>query len=205
VSGDASPGGRPGPVARFRELVRANHGTWRGAVRTWLGQAEYLAGRLQPHTRLDPAAVERLVFVCLGNINRSAFAEQVARAAGARCCSIGLSTTTGAPATPEARRTAPGFGFALEEHRATAIADHERRPTDLLVVMEVRHVHRLVAAGVPPSAIVLLGHWAAPRRIHLHDPHTLSDAYFRTCFALIHSGVQGLVAQLREGGSPCLR
>ncbi len=199
MSGEAS-----NPLARWRLLIARNHGTWRGAVRTLLGQAEYLLGRLREPTRIA-FAPERLVFVCLGNINRSAFAEQVARGLGARTSSIGLATTTGAPAFELALRTAPRFGLDLGAHRATNISDYQLLPGDLLLVMEVRHVHRLIARGVPARQIALLGHWASPHRIHLHDPHTLSAAYFNTCFGLIQSGVQGLVAELRERGSPCVQ
>lgn len=182
--------------ARLRGLITRNHGTWRGAVRTLLGELEYVSGRLSRHIRLPAQRPQRLVFVCLGNINRSAFAEQVARQLGQPCCSIGLSTRTGGPATAQARATAPHFGLSLDAHRATDYSDYRYQAGDLLLVMEVRHVGRLIQRGVPAEAILLLGHWASPQRIHLHDPHTLSDAYFRTCFTLIESAVRGLVAAL---------
>ncbi|MBE0549176.1 MAG: phosphotyrosine protein phosphatase [Rubrivivax sp.] len=199
----ALPTRRDGPIERWRALVDANHGTFRGQVRAALAHLEFVAGRLQPHLQL-PATTTRLVFVCLGNINRSAFAESVARELGANTCSIGLSTTTGAPAFHKTIRFAPEFGLDLAQHKATDIGDYEFEPGDLLLVMEVRHARRLVARGIPAESVVLLGHWASPRRIHLHDPHVLSDAYFRTCFTLIRSAVHGLVGQLREAGSPCV-
>lgn len=194
----------PGLPGRLRALLNGNHGTWRGWVRTLLAQIEFLLGRVDVHLQVDAARVSRLVFVCLGNINRSAFAEQVAQSLGARTCSIGLSTTTGAPAFAKAVATAPEFGLDLTAHRATDLRDYRFEAGDLLVVMELRHARRLVARGIPADAIVLLGHWAAPHRLHLHDPHTLSDAYFRTCFTLIHAGVRGLVGTLRTAGSPCI-
>jgi protein-tyrosine phosphatase len=53
--------------------------------------------------QLQPERVRRLVFVCLGNINRSAFGHVVAAGLGVRVVSIGLSTpTTGAPAFEKA-------------------------------------------------------------------------------------------------------
>lgn len=200
----APPSGQAPPPSHLRRVIDANYGTTRGLVRTLLAQLEFVLGRLDDHT--DPAAaqVDRLVFVCLGNINRSAFAEQVARALGANTCSIGLSTTTGGPAFHKAIETAPQFGLDLSSHRATDITDYSFRPTDLLLAMEIRHAGQLVASGVPKQSIALLGHWAAPHRIHLHDPHTLSDAYFRTCFTLIHSAVHGLVAEMRAAQSPCV-
>lgn len=190
--------------ARLRRVIDTNHGTVRGLVRTMLAQLEFVLGRLESHTHPAAKKVHRLVFVCLGNINRSAFAEHVARSLGANTCSLGLSTTTGASAFHKAVEMAPQFGLDLTQHRATDFKDYQFLSTDLLLAMEIRHAKQLMAAGIPGQSIALLGNWASPHRIHLHDPHTLSDAYFRTCFTLVHSAVDGLVAELRAAQSPCL-
>jgi len=87
-------------------LIDVNFGTFSGLIRVMLGELEYLIGRLAPFTAPHPENVQRLVFVCLGNINRSAFAAEVARINGARVISIGLSTSTGAPAFKKAISTA---------------------------------------------------------------------------------------------------
>ena len=189
---------------RMGQLIDTNHGTSRGLVRALLGEAEFILGRLDTFVHPNAAQIERLVFVCLGNINRSAFADKVAHSLGVKSISIGLSTTTGAPAFLKAIQTAPQFGIDLDSHRATDLKDYSYQPTDLLLVMEVRHAHRLIAAGIPQASIAMLGHWATPHRIHLHDPHKLSDVYFRTCFTLIHSAVHGLVEKMRMSQSPCL-
>ncbi|MBC7680969.1 MAG: phosphotyrosine protein phosphatase [Ferruginibacter sp.] len=191
--------------SRIRQLADTNYGTLRGAVRVLLGQVEYVLGRTEPYLHPRLQDTHRLVFVCLGNINRSAFSEAVARGQGVHTCSIGLSTTTGHPAFHKAIATAQPLGLDLASHTATDLSDYRFRPTDLLLVMEIRHAHQLRAAGYPAASIALLGHWAAPHRIHLHDPHELSDAYFRTCFSLLQSAVQGLVLDLRAAGSPCIR
>ncbi|PHV12109.1 arsenate reductase/protein-tyrosine-phosphatase family protein [Chitinimonas sp. BJB300] len=187
------------------ELTRTNYGTFRGWVRHLLGQVELVTGRVDPWVALEPATVHRLVFVCLGNINRSAFAEGVARAQGGKVCSLGLATTTGAPAFELALQTAPRFGIDLGRHAATDIGDYQYREGDLLLVMEIRHARQLLARGIPMRAIALLGAWATPKRIHLHDPHTLSERYFYTCFTLIHVAVINLLAELRQAGSPCVQ
>lgn len=189
---------------RLNILVETNYGTVRGFARLLLGELEYLAGRLRPFTEINPAGVSRLVFVCLGNINRSAFADVVAQGCGVRVTSIGLSTTTGAPAYEKALEFAPVFGHQLDSHRATDFSDYVFQPGDLLLAMEVRHARELVRRGIPKESIALLGHWAKPHRIHIHDPHTLSDRYFPTCFAILHSGVLTLVDELRRAGSPCI-
>lgn len=183
-----------------RLLTAANYGTFRGWVRHVLAEIEWLAGRVDRFVVADPEKVRRLVFVCLGNINRSAFGEAVARARGVRACSVGLATTTGAPAFEKAVSTAGRFGIDLSAHAATDFTDFRYTPGDLLLAMEIRHVHRLMAGGIPAEAIALLGAWSSPRRLHLHDPALQSDDYFMTCFTLIHSAVISLVEQLGAVG-----
>ncbi|THF61619.1 arsenate-mycothiol transferase ArsC [Pseudothauera rhizosphaerae] len=202
---NAIPPGVRRRFARILHLIETNHGTHRGWVRYLLGQMEGVFGPRERFRHIEPAAVERLVFVCLGNINRSAFAHAVAAAGKARCASIGLATTTGARATEIARGIAPEFGISLDGHRATDIGDYELQPGDLLLVMELRHAHRLAARGIPPRQIALLGHWARPIRYHIHDPHTLSVEYYRSCFAVIQPAVRRLVAELAAADSPSTR
>lgn len=195
---------RPSLSGRLASLIDVGFGTFRGFVRFVLGEVEFLGGRLTPFVQIRPKEVKRLVFVCLGNINRSAFGHVVAEGNGARVASLGLSTTTGAPAFEKAVATAPVYGFDLTAHRATNFTDFKYQPGDLLLAMEVRHAHELIRRGIPADAIALLGHWSRPHRIHIHDPHQHTDQYFRTCFAIIHSAVANLIEELREGESPCL-
>lgn len=188
-----------------RQLTACNYGTFRGWVRYVLAQLEWVTGRVERFVVVQPKSVERLVFVCLGNINRSAFAEAVARTRGARVCSLGLATTTGAPAFETAVTTARRLGVDLSAHAATDLSDFNYLPGDLLLTMEIRHVHRLIADGIPPDAIALLGAWSSPRRLHLHDPALQSEDYFMTCFVLVQSAIINLVEELRAGNSPCVR
>jgi len=192
------------PWTRLKSTLAGNHGTHRGFVRYLFGEIAFLAGRLDDHATPDLARCHRLVFVCLGNINRSAFAHRVAEDAGLKVASLGLSTSTGAPAFPVAVETARRFDTDLTQHTATDLRDYTYLDGDLLMVMEIRHCKRLVEAGIPADAIAYLGQWATPRRIHIHDPHTLSEAYFRTCFTIIQSAVRELAIQARETNSPCV-
>lgn len=191
-------------ISQIKKLTQVNYGTFRGWVRALLGQAEYASGRIDAHLDVNPQQVKRLIFVCLGNINRSAFAGAIAQARGLNTHSIGLSTTTGAPAFHTAVTTARGFGIDLSAHTATDISDYVYRQGDLLLAMEVRHMRQLMARGYPAGAIAPLGNWSSPHRIHLHDPHTLSDEYFQTCFTLIQSAVTHLAEEFRVANSPCI-
>jgi protein-tyrosine phosphatase len=144
-------------------------------------------------SRPDPADVRRLVFVCHGNICRSAFADVVGRAAEFRVASFGLSTDAGKPAHPPAVATAKNLGFDLSAHRTTRIEDFEAKPGDLLLAMETRQLRRLAANqsldGLPRA---LLGSYASPPVPHLHDPYELDPDYMLTCLRRIESAVTRL-------------
>lgn len=62
-------------------MINARFGTFRGLVRLALSYPQLALGQ-SATLRPDPAEVHRLVFVCQGNICRSAFADVVAHKAG---------------------------------------------------------------------------------------------------------------------------
>ena len=179
-------------------LIDRRFGTFRGMVRAGLAFAELGAGRLRPFRLRDPAAVTRLVFVCHGNICRSAYAHQIARAEGLNVASLGLSTTTGGSSPAEALQAAARAHVDMAQHRATDFKDFKVQPGDLFLVMEVRQAHALRRRLGPREdvQVCLLGMWADPVMPHLHDPFTLSAAYFDTCFKRVDSAVRRLGAAL---------
>ena len=176
----------PGPNARY--------GTVRGLVRLLLSHVQHRSRRAWIRAP-DPAEVRRLVFVCQGNICRSAFADILARRLGAETASFGLSTSAGDVAHPPATEAAATLGVDLSAHRTARVQDYEPRPGDLLLAMEVRQLARIAAdprlAHLPRS---LLGLWARPRRPHIHDPYQLDQRYMLTCLRAIESAVSRLVA-----------
>jgi protein-tyrosine phosphatase len=177
-------------------MINRYFGTWRGLVRLLIGYAELLSGRLNTLRVENPKNVRRLVFVCKGNICRSAFAEKVAWGLGLSAASVGLSTTTGAESPASAVASARRQGVDLSGHRAVNWSDFVILPGDLFLVMEIRQVHelrrRLESRRECDVAVSLLGLWHSPVMPHLHDPFSLSAAYFDTCFARVRQTVIGL-------------
>lgn len=188
------------PVRRaFRVRgVERRYGSWRGAARAGLAWLAWRGGWLREFRLREPQRVRRVVFVCLGNICRSAYAHRVAARLGMNAVSIGLSTTTGAASPDAACRAAQLCGEDLGAHRATDISDFTPQPGDLLIAMEIRHAHALRRhlAGRGDIQIALLGLWCAPPSPHLHDPYSLSDAYFLHCFTRIRQAVHNLSRSL---------
>ena len=173
-------------------MINARFGTFRGLVRLALSYPQLALGQ-SATLRPDPAEVRRLVFVCQGNICRSAFADVVAGKAGARTASFGLSTTTGRPAHDPAIAAAQALGHDLSTHKALDRTDYQPQPGDLLLAMEVRQLGRLAAdprlRDVPRA---LLGRWTWPMMPHLHDPYGLDDRYMARCLGRIDRAVARL-------------
>lgn len=201
------PGAYEKPASLFqatRWLGQTNFGATRKLVLYLLGEADFVMRRIATFPRPDFAATQLLVFVCCGNIKRSTFADAVAASLGGRPASIGLSTKTGAPAFVMAVQAAARIGRSLDEHRATNYPDYVHAPGDLMLAMEVLHARNLVRRGIASTSIALLGHWARPHRVDIHDAHTLSEPYFRSCFALTQLAIVNLVGNLRRHHSPCV-
>lgn len=176
-------------------MIAARYGTARGLARLALAHLQVAAGRAarQP---ARAAEVRRFVFVCQGNICRSAFADRLARDLGCEAISFGLSTDAGQPAHPPAVAAAAALGVDLRDHVTRRVQDYVPQSGDLLLAMEVRQLARIAANPALASLRRdLLGLYARPSRPHLHDPFGLSGAYMATCLAAIRSAVVTLAAQ----------
>lgn len=175
-------------------MIRSRFGTFRGLVRLALSYPQLALGQ-SASVAPDPAQVRRLVFVCQGNICRSAFADIVAQRAGMDSASFGLSTTTGRAAHGPAILAAQALGYDLSAHRAIDLQDYVPREGDLLLAMEVRQLHRLAAdPRVRHLPRMLLGRWTRPMLPHLHDPYQLDDRYMARCLRRVEQAVGALVS-----------
>ncbi|WP_343729875.1 hypothetical protein [Duganella sp.] len=184
----------------IRVATAARYGSWRGAVRLLLARLALRCGLLRAFRLRHPQRVRRVVFVCLGNICRSAYAQCVAAGIGMPAASIGLATCTGALSPAAAVHAALRCGADLTMHRATDMRDFGILPGDLFIAMEIRQARELRRrlAGRNDIQIALLGLWCTPATPHLHDPYTLSDAYFDHCFARLHQAVHALHHTLKQ-------
>lgn len=185
---------------RWRQRLARRHGTWRGAVRAALASAALQAGLLRRYRLRHPARVRRVVFVCLGNICRSAYAHRVADELGMAVASTGLSTCTGAASPDTAVQAARRRGVDLGAHRATDLQDFAVRPGDLFLVMEWRQAVELRRRLGPRTdvQVTLLGLLCTPAMPHLHDPFTLSAGYFDQCFERVRQAVLRLHRELPQ-------
>jgi protein-tyrosine phosphatase len=142
---------------------------------------------------------ERLIFVCQGNICRSALAQAVAERQGQQSLSFGLDTVDGKPADPRLLRVAHEIGYNLCTHGTTPIGRYVPEPGDLVLLMQPDHLPGLLTAVPGLSAPVgLLGSWATPKRPYIHDPFAANDAYMERCARIVEAAVINLAGSLKR-------
>ncbi len=177
-----------------------HYGSRRGFALTWVHKLRYLLGGYRNYRRIDWKRAERLVFVCKGNICRSAYAEAVARSLGLESISCGIDTSDGAPANADAIRAAAEKGIDLTGHRTRPIQSLALRKNDLFIAMEpwqARYLERQFGQG---HKCTLLGVWGKSVRPHIHDPYGATEAYFNHCFGYIETSVHEITKKVSATG-----
>ena len=172
------------------------YGSRRGLVQAHWYQFRYLTGGYRRYRRIDWQSVERFVFVCKGNICRSAFAEAVARSLGVDAISCGIDTRPGFAANDSAIRAATEKGIDLGGHVTTPIQSLTFGNNDLLLAMEPWHVDYL-RQNIGNNC-TLLGLWGCPESPYIQDPYGLSNKYFNDCFDYIEKSVHEVASKISK-------
>jgi protein-tyrosine-phosphatase len=189
----------------LRQDVRLARGLGGAAGRHYLRSrgATWLGRRKQP--RPLPPRTQSILFVCHGNIIRSALAEALvkAEAAGAvRVASAGVGAQPGRYADERACAAARDLGVALDGHRARAVTAELLAEADIVIVMDELNEAFLLArhAGVKPK-LRFLGEWN-PRRASrvIVDPYRGSLSDVRACGVEIQACAAELVRALKKAG-----
>lgn len=184
----------------IEELVANHYGSKKGLLRHW----QHLPLWHRPEWALREAGkpIERLVFICMGNICRSAMAEAVAERLQVSSVSFGLDTRTGKGAEPRMIEAARKRGYDLSGHGASRIEDYQPRAGDLACLMEPAHYPLFANTCVTTPDATLLGCWHSRPRSYIHDPLCCGEPYFDFCAAYIEEAVKGLVTRLDLSPAP---
>lgn len=158
----------------------------------------------------ERAPIEDVVFVCLGNICRSPYAEvrlrarldEAGGAEGIRVRSIGF-LPPGRPSPDRALEAARRRGLDLSEHRSRSISASELREADLVIVMTGKQRRELGWLHGRPDTLQLgdLDPVAGVGR-NIQDPYGKPPELFDEVFARIDRAVEALAGLLLEGRQP---
>ncbi|MBA3015911.1 MAG: hypothetical protein FP815_13355 [Desulfobulbaceae bacterium] len=175
------------------EIKRLLQNTWETALY-----------RLSRNSTCKAGELRHIIFVCKGNICRSAFAEYYLRSICSKRSfnieSCGLDVDQGIFSPKEAVIVGQEFGIKLEEHYSKGLAACEIENADLIVPMEYGQYIRL-AAMLPNQRgkIRLLRDFAPwPDRItcNINDPFGLGEGEFRRCFLVMAKALDMLHIQM---------
>ena len=148
-------------------------------------------------------AANQVLFICYGNINRSAVAEVILttllpKGCQTRVLSAGFHHDNDRPADPTMQTVASEHGFDLSRFRSARITDALLAQSDVIFVMEKRQYDRLIDEH-PAAAdrTFLLGpgsREAGQGDAEIADPYHHEEEVYRACFAQVHQAV----TQLKE-------
>jgi len=155
--------------------------------------------------------IERILFICTGNICRSPFAEglfngQVREKGleGIQADSAGLVALPGNTATAMAQRVAAEYQVDLSNHRAKCVSEALLSWCNLALVMEKSHEQDVLSSYPDATGkVLLLRHFArhGSRRRGIADPYGLQYEAYRFCFLDIQEAIVGLIAYLSAQGT----
>jgi protein-tyrosine-phosphatase len=145
-------------------------------------------------------AARSVLFVCQGNINRSAVAERVlarrlhTAASGATVASAGFDPRSGRRTTSVSRGAASSLQVDLHDHVSTPLTREMVTRFDLVVAMELSHVVRIgeldATAGRRCIVLALLDPEGGP--LDIPDPDGKPGSTFATVYARIVRCVEQL-------------
>jgi protein-tyrosine-phosphatase len=153
----------------------------------------------------------RLLFVCSGNICRSPMAAEYAAQRVAQCGlshivvdSAGTLGINGAPASKEAVLAMEEKGYDLSEHRSRGLRRADIRASEMVLVMDHRHLDEIEHRFYSPGAKILLlrafetGPDPVPGAPDLSDPIGTSLNNYRDRLTEIMDSVDNLMIHLKH-------
>ena len=150
--------------------------------------------------------VNKIAFICLGNICRSPFAAHLAQEqiAAVEIVSAGFHHKVGRPSPDKIVQIGSDFGIDLTRHRSQLVNLQLLKDADLILVMDSANM-RLMEQAFPEhlARTTMLGLFAPTPRPSIPDPYTASAAETMKICLQIREAVSGLVVFIHQFCQPC--
>lgn len=157
----------------------------------------FAVGKYAATLEIDFERIERLVFVCRGNVCRSPFAAALAEQAGYDVESCGLDVRQSRNPPDNAIAAARLRGVDLSEHFSKPISQLDIGDGDCLIGMEPMHLEGMLAVQRATSCqATLLGIWRTPPIVTVRDPYGGEIEKFVDCYEVIAAAFEGFAARL---------
>ena len=185
--------------ASCQREIEFRYGTRRACARHFGFLALHKFGWFHNLEQIDWLRVNRLIFVCQGNICRSPYAESRARAQGLNVTSFGLEADGRSSPDPTARKVAQQRSIVLDGMISRPAQQCELRAGDLILAMEPTHAQQLesiIARAAAAPQLTLLGLWKKPPRPYIPDPYGRRAEFFENCFDSIDEAINSVAHRL---------
>jgi protein-tyrosine phosphatase len=180
----------------IKSYINYNYGSRRGLFNHCKFAMHHKLGYFSKYLDIDWTRVERLVFVCHGNICRSPLAEAVAlQRHGLPAESFGLDCRNGAPADPRAIQFATEIDIDLTKHSSRHINGYKPAASDLIVVMEPLHLTQLPVGIKEIAQVTLIGLWRQHSLAYVHDPFGSVPQHFDYCEQMVADATEGIASK----------
>ncbi len=181
----------------LKQYIENQFGSKKGLLQLFLTEVARHMGFYKQYNQIDFKKVNRLIFICHGNICRSPLGEVVAKNQGATAESYGLDTRGGASADPRAIAFGLQNKLILSNHITRHIKEYTPQPGDLLIGMEPKHATALKALyGNNEAQITLAGLWLPKPAAYLHDPFGANISFFNHCESLVQQAAKILATKV---------
>ncbi|MDB4575612.1 low molecular weight phosphatase family protein [bacterium] len=182
----------------MKRWLENKYGSRRGSLRAHWHFFLYFLGKYRIYRNIEWDSIDRLVFVCKGNICRSAYSEAFAKSLGIEAISCGIHTKLGHPANSTTIEVSASRGYDLSEHQTTPISELKFKETDLVLAMEPWQVEYLSNNFNGSHNCTLLGLWGNPAKPYIHDPYGSSPTYFNNCFNYIEDSIHEVASKISK-------
>ncbi len=177
-------------------------------VNEWRFSARQRRAWKKGEVRRAISEARSILFLCYGNINRSALADVMVRAyaedSGIAVDSAGFHRQIGRPADPVMVEIAGQFGVDMKAIRSGCVTEQQLRDSDVIFVMEKAHYDRLLSVDAALAGkVFLLGahrsHAGWP--VEIADPYGQSRASYKACYERIAEAIDNIKAVIAERAS----
>ncbi len=157
----------------------------------------YILGKYRSYEVVDWPSVDRLIFVCAGNICRSSLAHHYCLSKGVVADSYGLICPNGDPADPSAISFGAENDVSLEHHRTKNISAYEEKSGDMIIAMTPSQIVALEENNYSNAKLTLIGLWHPSKIPYLHDPYSTSQEYFRRCEQIVIDSSETIIRLIK--------
>lgn len=148
---------------------------------------------------INKDGIERIIFVCTGNICRSPYAEVVAKKYNFEAISCGIDVTQKAFPENNAIFASTINKMDISKHISKSIYEIQVNSSDCLVGMETKHLKTLKRISKKNNCqMTLLGLWYKASKSDIPDPYGKNIDVFLDCYEIINNSVHNLIMDLTK-------